>query len=127
MATGCLWHSLFPVRTIPGNIPRACVFSVEHFIGNTVAFPRTIQVCPEEHWGVPSGMLSCSQRNVPAVPTFERLPYIYMSIPSKSLKIIKFNKILSKSFLSEVGTASIILRNYAVWSVFILQKEKQLL
>ena len=73
MATGSLWLSMFPAVTIHRNVPRAMharMLPVECFIGYTVAFPRTVHVCPVERWGVPSGMLSCSQY-VPAIPTFE--------------------------------------------------------
>ena len=73
MATGCLWLSMF---TIPRNVSRAkhaCVFLVERSIGKMVAFPQTVDVRPEERWGVPSGMLLCSQQNVPVVLIFEML------------------------------------------------------
>ena len=64
MATGCLWLAMCSARTIPRNVPTAMharVFQVERSIGNTVAFPRTVHVCPEERWG-------CSQWNALVCP-----------------------------------------------------------
>ena len=61
MATGCLWLSVCPARTIRRNIPKAmhaCVIRVKRSIGNTVAFLRTVHVCQ-----LPRGMLGCSQWN----------------------------------------------------------------
>ena len=53
---------------------------------NAGVFPEECWRIPREMLRIPSGTFLCSQRNVPAIPTFETLPFWY-------LQHFKFNQL----------------------------------